>query len=160
MRHRKQGRKLGRNAAHRSALLRNLTVALIEHGRIRTTLPKAKELRRFVEPLITFAKQDSPTRRRFVFARLASKGILTKLFTEVALRARHRPGGYTRILKTGFRAGDRAPMAYIEFVDKPDLSPKEEATGKIADKIADPVGPADSATKSDTKQSPPNSLTK
>ena len=157
MRHRKQGRKLGRNAAHRSALLRNLTVALIEHGRIRTTLPKAKELRRFVEPLITLAKQDSPTRRRFVVARLASKGILTKLFAEVALRARHRPGGYTRILKTGFRAGDRAPMAYIEFVDKPDAGPKEETAGKIAGKID---RPADSATQADTEQRPPNSVTK
>ena len=154
MRHLKQGRKLGRNAAHRTATLRNLAISLIGHGRIQTTLPKAKELRRFVEPLITFAKQDSPTRRRFVAARLNNKVVLGKLFNEVAVRSRERPGGYTRILKTGFRAGDRAPMAYIEFVDKP--APKKET----ADSNKDSPMASTRKLKDDAKGAAPNSSTK
>lgn len=119
MRHQKSGRKLNRNSAHRKALFRNLAIALVEHEIIKTTLPKAKELRRFVEPLITLAKVDTTANRRLVFARLGNnKEATRKLFEVVAKNAANRPGGYTRILKCGFRAGDAAPMAYIELVDR------------------------------------------
>ena len=121
MRHRLAGRHLGRTSAHRAALYRNLANALIEREIIKTTVPKAKELRRFVEPLITLAKVDSVANRRLAFARLRNKDLVSKLFNEVAKASANRPGGYTRILKCGFRPGDQAPMAYIMLVDRTNL---------------------------------------
>ncbi|AZI13285.1 50S ribosomal protein L17 [Avibacterium paragallinarum] len=126
MRHRKSGRQLNRNSSHRQALFRNLANALVSHEIIKTTLPKAKELRRVVEPLITLAKEDSVANRRLAFARTRNIETVAKLFNELGPRFAQRAGGYTRILKCGFRAGDNAPMAYIEFVDRPVAS--EEAT--------------------------------
>lgn len=119
MRHRHTGRQLNRNASHRKAMFRNMTNSLVEHEMIRTTLPKAKELRRFAEPLITLAKQDSVANRRLAFDRTRSKEVVGKLFTELGPRYDTRPGGYIRILKCGFRTGDKAPMAYVELVDRP-----------------------------------------
>ena len=119
MRHRKSGKQLGRDSSHRKAMFRNMAVSLIEHEVIKTTLPKAKELRRVAEPLITLAKNDSVANRRLAFARMGSKQAVGKLFTELAPRYNERPGGYTRILKCGFRPGDAAPMAFIELVDQP-----------------------------------------
>jgi large subunit ribosomal protein L17 len=119
MRHKLSGRQLGRNSAHRHAMYKNMVASLVEHEVIRTTLPKAKELRRVVEPLITLAKADSVANRRLAFARTRSKEAVGKLFTELGPRYTARPGGYTRILKCGFRPGDAAPMAYIELVDRP-----------------------------------------
>lgn len=119
MRHRKIGRKLGRNSSHRAALFKNMTAALVHEELIRTTLPKAKELRRVIEPLITRAKIDSVANRRLVFARLRDKDAVSKLFGELGPRYAARPGGYLRILKCGFRPGDAAPMAYVELVDRP-----------------------------------------
>lgn len=119
MRHRKSGRKLGRNSSHRTAMFKNMTAALVQEELIRTTLPKAKELRRVIEPLITRAKVDSVANRRVVFARLRDKDAVSKLFGELGPRYAARPGGYLRILKCGFRAGDAAPMAYVELVDRP-----------------------------------------
>jgi large subunit ribosomal protein L17 len=119
MRHRKSGRQLNRNSAHRTAMFRNMTSSLIEHEIIKTTLPKAKELRRHAEPLITLAKEDSVANRRLAFARTRSKDAVGKLFSELGPRYSERPGGYTRILKCGFRAGDAAPMAWVELVDRP-----------------------------------------
>ncbi|MBT5292355.1 MAG: 50S ribosomal protein L17 [Cellvibrionales bacterium] len=119
MRHRHTGRQLNRNASHRKAMFRNMTNSLVEHEMIRTTLPKAKELRRFAEPLITLAKQDSVANRRLAFDRTRSKDVVGKLFTELGPRYDTRPGGYIRILKCGFRTGDKAPMAYVELVDRP-----------------------------------------
>lgn len=121
MRHRLAGRHLGRTSAHRAALYRNLANALIKHEIIKTTLPKAKELRRFVERLITLAKVDSVANRRLAFARLRDKEMVAKLFNEVSKAAANRPGGYTRILKCGFRPGDQSPMAYIMLVDRTNL---------------------------------------
>lgn len=118
MRHRKSGRKLNRNSSHRDAMFRNMAVSLVEHEAIRTTLPKAKELRRVVEPLITMSRDDSVAKRRVVFARLRDKSAVGKLFTDLGPRFSARPGGYTRILKCGPRTGDKAPMAIIEFVEK------------------------------------------
>ncbi|MEM1090007.1 MAG: 50S ribosomal protein L17 [Pseudomonadota bacterium] len=120
MRHQKSGRKLNRNSSHRKAMFRNMAASLFRHGMIRTTLPKAKELRRVAEPLITLAKTDGVANRRVAFARLRDKEAVGKLFTEIGPRYVERPGGYTRIMKCGFRAGDSAPMAYIELVDRPD----------------------------------------
>jgi len=119
MRHRKSGRQLNRNSSHRSAMFRNMSASLFRHELITTTLPKAKELRRVAEPLITLAKEDSVHRRRTAFARLRDKEIVGKLFTELGPRYRDRPGGYLRILKAGFRTGDAAPMAVVELVDRP-----------------------------------------
>ena len=119
MRHQKSGRKLGRTSSHRQAMFRNMAVSLFRHEQIRTTLPKAKELRRVAEPLITMAKNPTMARRRLVFARLRDKDIVGKLFDELAPRYKTRPGGYTRILKCGFRRGDNAPMAYVQLVDQP-----------------------------------------
>jgi large subunit ribosomal protein L17 len=119
MRHRDSGRKLNRNSAHRKATLQALTTALFRHEAIKTTLPKAKELRRVAEPLITLAKEDSVHKRRLAFARLRDKEMVGKLFTDLGPRYKARPGGYMRILKCGFRAGDNAPMAYVELVDRP-----------------------------------------
>lgn len=118
MRHRKSGRQLNRNSAHRQAMYRNMAGSLIAHEVIKTTLPKAKELRRVVEPLITLAKEDSVANRRLAFSRTRDKEVVGKLFSELGPRYQARPGGYTRILKCGYRAGDAAPMAYIELVGR------------------------------------------
>ena len=119
MRHRKVGRQLGRNSSHRKAMFRNMACSLFEHEVIKTTLPKAKELKRVAEPLITLAKNDSVANRRLAFARTGSKETVGKLFAELGPRYIERPGGYTRILKCGFRSGDTAPMAFVELVDRP-----------------------------------------
>ena len=119
MRHRKSGRHFNRTSAHRQAMFKNMAVSLFEHEIIKTTLPKAKELRRVAEPLITLAKVDSVANRRLAFARTRSKEAVGKLFTDLGPRYQERPGGYIRILKCGFRAGDKAPMAYVELVDRP-----------------------------------------
>jgi large subunit ribosomal protein L17 len=120
MRHRKSGRKFNRTSAHRQAMLRNMAVSLIEHSAIKTTLPKAKELRGVVEPLITLAKVDSVANRRLAFNRTRSKVAVGILFNDLGPRYASRPGGYMRVLKMGFRAGDNAPMAYVELVDRPE----------------------------------------
>lgn len=119
MRHRKSGRQLNRNSSHRHAMFRNMAVSLIDHEVIKTTLPKAKELRRVVEPLITLGKSDSVASRRLAFNRLRDKAAVGKLFTDLGPRFSERPGGYLRILKAGFRAGDNAPMAVVELLDRP-----------------------------------------
>lgn len=119
MRHQNSGRKLNRTSAHRKALFKNLSLALFREELIKTTLPKAKELRRFAEPLITLAKTDGVANRRVAFSRLRDKQVVGKLFVELGPRYRARPGGYLRILKCGYRAGDNAPMAYVELVDRP-----------------------------------------
>lgn len=118
MRHRKSGRQLNRNSSHRKAMFRNMSISLVEHELIKTTLPKAKELRRVIEPLITLAKSDSVANRRLAFSRLNSKEAVGKLFSDLGPRYETRPGGYIRILKCGFRSGDKAPMAYVELVDR------------------------------------------
>ena len=119
MRHGSGLRKLNRTSEHRQAMLRNMMNSLIAHEAIKTTLPKAKELRRVVEPMITLAKQDSVANRRLAFARLRDDASVAKLFTDLGPRFKARPGGYTRILKMGFRVGDNAPMAFVELVDRP-----------------------------------------
>ena len=119
MRHRKSGRKLNRNSSHRTAMFKNMTISLVEHELIKTTLPKAKELRRIAEPLITLAKEDSVANRRLASSRLGSDEAVGKLFSELGPRYESRPGGYIRILKCGYRSGDKAPMAYVELVDRP-----------------------------------------
>ncbi len=126
MRHRKSGRKLNRNSSHRLAMFKNMTASLVEHEIIKTTLPKAKELRRVAEPLITLAKEDSVANRRLAFDRLRNKATVGKLFTDLGPRYKERPGGYIRILKCGFRQGDAAPMAYVELVDRPVAEATEE----------------------------------
>ncbi len=118
MRHRNSGRKLNRNSSHRKAMFKNMAVSLFEHEVIRTTLPKAKELRGVVEPLITLAKEDTVANRRLAFSRLGDRDIVTKLFNEIAPRSANRPGGYVRVLKNGLREGDKAPMAFVELVDR------------------------------------------
>ena len=118
MRHRKSGRQLNRNSSHRKAMFSNMAGSLVKHEIIKTTLPKAKELRRVIEPLITLAKTDSVANRRLAFARTRDSEVVGKLFTELGPRFEGRPGGYTRILKCGFRAGDNAPMAYVELVGR------------------------------------------
>ena len=122
MRHQKSGRKFSRTSAHRKAMFSNMAASLFKHELIRTTLPKAKELRRVAEPLITMSKADGVANRRLAFARLRDKEAVGKLFVELGPRYRERPGGYLRILKCGFRAGDNAPMAYVELVDRPQAS--------------------------------------
>jgi large subunit ribosomal protein L17 len=129
MRHRHAGRYLNRTSSHRKALLKNLAIALLHHELIKTTLPKAKELRRFAEPLITLAKEDSVAKRRLAFARLRHRDSVTKLFNELGPRYKERPGGYLRILKCGFRVGDSAPMAVVELVDRPSMAETVEASG-------------------------------
>lgn len=126
MRHRQSGRQLNRNSSHRKAMFKNMSSSLFEHELIRTTLAKAKELRRKAEPLITLAKVDSVSNRRLAFARLGDKAIVTKLFTELGPRYVERPGGYLRVLKCGFRPGDKAPMAYVELVDRPIVEAVED----------------------------------
>jgi large subunit ribosomal protein L17 len=118
MRHRNTGRQLSRNSTHRSAMLQNMTVSLLRHEIIKTTLPKAKELRRIAEPFITMAKTDSVHKRRLAFSRLRDREMVTKLFNDLGPHYKERPGGYLRILKAGYRSGDNAPMAYIEMVDR------------------------------------------
>ena len=122
MRHLKSGKKLNRTSSHRRAMFSNMTASLIEHEVIKTTLPKAKELRRVAEPLITLAKNDSVANRRLAFSRLRSDSAVGKLFAELGPRYQARPGGYLRILKSGFRAGDAAPMAIVELVDRPEIA--------------------------------------
>ena len=119
MRHRKAGRKLNRTSSHRKAMFSNMASSLFRHELIRTTLPKAKELRRVAEPLITLSKVDSVANRRRAFSRLRQRDVVTKLFNELGPRYRERPGGYLRVLKCGHRDGDAAPMAYVELVDRP-----------------------------------------
>lgn len=125
MRHRKSGRQLNRNSSHRQAMFKNMAGSLVKHELIKTTLPKAKELRRVIEPLITLAKQDSVANRRLAFARTGDKEVVGKLFNELGPRYEARPGGYIRILKCGFRTGDNAPMAYVELVDRPEVEAVE-----------------------------------
>jgi len=128
MRHRESGRKLNRNSSHRKAMFRNMAASLLDHELIKTTLPKAKELRRVAEPLITLAKNDSVANRRLAFNRLRDRDVVSKLFNELGPRYQARPGGYLRILKCGFRTGDNAPMAIVELVDRP----AGESTGTAA----------------------------
>ncbi len=127
MRHRNGLRKLNRTSEHRAAMLRNMCVSLLRHEAIKTTVPKAKELRRVVEPLITLAKEASVASRRLAFARLRDRDIVSKLFNELGPRYQTRPGGYTRILKMGFRVGDNAPMAFVELVDRPEAATEAPA---------------------------------
>lgn len=128
MRHRNGLRKLNRTSSHREAMFRNMAVSLLRHEAIKTTVPKAKELRRVVEPLITLAKEPTLANRRLAFSRTRDRDIVAKLFNELGPRYKARPGGYTRILKMGFRVGDNAPMAFVELVDRPDTAVAEEAT--------------------------------
>lgn len=123
MRHRKAGRKFNRTSSHRKSMLSNMATSLFTHEVIRTTLPKAKELRRVAEPLITLSKEDSVAHRRLAFARLGDRDVVTKLFNELGPRFKSRPGGYLRILKCGFRVGDNAPLAYVELLDRPAVVP-------------------------------------
>ena len=155
MRHRKSGKHLNRTSAHRKAMFRNMTVSLIEHELIRTTLPKAKELRRVAEPLITLAKEDSVANRRQAFSRTRSNAAVGKLFGELGPRYQARPGGYLRILKSGYRKGDAAPMAFVELVDRPvdfdaedeDFENAEEAaeTSAEAEQQAEAAGPEEAS---------------
>jgi len=132
MRHRKSGRQLNRNSSHRKAMFRNMASSLVKHGVIKTTVPKAKELRRVVEPLITLAKTDSVANRRLAFARTQDKEVVGILFNELGVRYQERPGGYTRILKCGFRTGDKAPMAYVELVDRPAVEDAAEVVEEVS----------------------------
>ena len=126
MRHRYSGRKLNKTGPHKRAMFRNMTASLVEHELIKTTLPKAKELRSFAEPLITLSKQDNVANRRLAFDRLRNKGTVAKLFTDLGPRYQERPGGYVRILKCGYRTGDKAPMAYVELVGREIVETEEE----------------------------------
>ena len=130
MRHGHGLRKLNRTSEHRLAMLRNMCVSLLRHEAIKTTVPKAKELRRVVEPMITLAKEDSVANRRLAFNRLRDRDIVTKLFNDLGPRFKVRPGGYTRILKMGFRVGDNAPMALVELVDRPEISADQAAASE------------------------------
>ena len=127
MRHLKSGRKLNRTSSHRKAMFKNMSNSLFRHELIKTTLPKAKELRRTAEPLITLAKNDTVANRRLAFARLRDKEMVAKLFTELGPRYANRPGGYLRVLKCGFRPGDSAPMAIVELIDRPEVEEDDEA---------------------------------
>jgi large subunit ribosomal protein L17 len=131
MRHRNSGRQLSRNSSHRKATMQNMAASLFRHEVIKTTVPKAKELRRVAEPLITLAKTDSVHTRRMAFSRLRDKEVVGKLFQDLGPRYQARPGGYMRILKCGFRPGDNAPMAYVELVDRPEIEAGAEETAKV-----------------------------
>ena len=131
MRHRHSGRQLNRNSSHRKAMFKNMSVSLFEHELIRTTVAKAKELRGVAERLITLAKVDTVANRRLAFSRLRDRDAVTKLFTEIGPRYANRPGGYLRVLKCGFRTGDKAPMAFVELVDRPVV----EATAETAEEV-------------------------
>ena len=133
MRHRHSGRQLNRNSSHRKAMFRNMSNSLFQHELIRTTLPKAKELRRFAEPLITLSKKDSVANRRLAFDRTRDREMVTKLFNELGPRYSERPGGYIRILKAGFRSGDMAPMALVELVDRPIVDIDEEEFEEVTE---------------------------
>ncbi len=135
MRHRQSGRQLNRNSSSRKAMFRNMASSLFRHELIKTTLPKAKELRRVAEPLITMAKKDSVANRRLAFARMRDREMVTKLFNELGPRYEERQGGYLRILKCGFRTGDKAPMAYVELVDRPVEA--EEVMEEAAETVAE-----------------------
>ena len=137
MRHRHSGRQLNRNSSHRKAMFRNMAASLFDHEVIRTTVPKAKELRRVIEPLITRAKTDSVANRRVVFDRIRDRDMVTKLFTELGPRYQERPGGYMRILKCGFRSGDNAPMAIVELVDRPVVEEAEEGKTESVEAAAE-----------------------
>lgn len=133
MRHRHSGRQLNRNSSHRKAMFRNMVNSLVEHELIRTTLPKAKELRGYAEPLITLGKEDSVANRRLAFDRTRDKATVGKLFTDLGPRYKERPGGYIRILKCGYRTGDKAPMAYVELVDRPVVEDAPEVVEESAE---------------------------
>ena len=133
MRHRQSGRQLNRNSSHRKAMFRNMASSLVKHGVIKTTVAKAKELRMVVEPLITLAKADSVANRRLAFARTQDKEVVGILFNELGARYQERPGGYTRVLKCGYRTGDKAPMAYIELVDRPVVEDAPEVVEEVAE---------------------------
>lgn len=157
MRHRKSGRHLNRTSAHRRAMFRNMAVSLIEHESIKTTIAKAKELRRVVEPLITLAKRDSVANRRLAFARIRSSAAVAKLFVELGPRYGGRPGGYTRILKCGPRSGDAAPMAYIELMDRSTMDLLDDAvdedllpTAEVPSEEAPPASAAEPAAAADS----------
>ena len=143
MRHRNSGRRLNRSSQHRKAMFRNMTASLVEHELIKTTVAKAKELRRVAEPLITLAKTDSVANRRLVFNRLRDKAAVGKLFAELGPRYQQRPGGYIRVLKCGYRAGDKAPMAYVELVGRPQFQDDpDQALMEHSGTKASPVAPA------------------
>jgi len=154
MRHQKSGRKLNRTSSHREAMFKNMTASLIQHEEIRTTLPKAKELRRVAEPLITLAKVSSVANRRLAYARLRDRDAVGKLFDVLGVRYKNRPGGYLRILKFGFRAGDTAPMALVQLVDRPETAAEAnaEATAESA--------PAKKAVKKEAKAKKPPAVKK
>jgi large subunit ribosomal protein L17 len=149
MRHQKSGRKLNRTSSHREAMFKNMTASLIQHEEIRTTLPKAKELRRVAEPLITLAKVSSVANRRLAYARLRDRDAVGKLFDVLGVRYKNRPGGYLRILKFGFRAGDTAPMALVQLVDRP------ETTAEAKPDTAPEAAPAKKAVKKEPKTKKP-----
>jgi len=132
MRHQLSGRKFNRSSSHRKAMFKNLSIALIEHEFIKTTLPKGKDLRGVIEPLITLAKVDSVANRRLAFARLGNDGAVKKLFEVLGVRFKTRQGGYTRVLKCGFRQGDQAPMCYIELLDRPETTDTVVSDGNEA----------------------------
>ncbi len=154
MRHQKSGRKLNRTSSHREAMFTNMTASLIQHEQIRTTLPKAKELRRVAEPLITLAKVSSVANRRLAYARLRDRDAVGKLFDVLGVRYKNRPGGYLRILKFGFRAGDTAPMALVQLVDRP------EAGVEAAADASQESAPAKKAVKKEAKAKKPPAVTK
>jgi len=149
MRHQKSGRKLNRTSSHREAMFKNMAASLIQHEEIRTTLPKAKELRRVAEPLITLAKVSSVANRRLAYARLRDRDAVGKLFDVLGVRYKNRPGGYLRILKFGFRAGDTAPMALVQLVDRP------EAGAEAAAEVAQEAAPAKKAAAKAPKAKKP-----
>ena len=155
MRHRKSGRHLNRDSAHRKAMFRNMAVSLIEHEVIRTTVPKAKELRRVAEPLITLAKKDTVANRRLAFRRTGSKAAVGKLFTELGPRYVDRPGGYTRIVRAGHRAGDSAPVAVMELVNRPDRSYDDEPIEEAVPAAVAPPEPADDVPSEETAPETP-----
>jgi len=157
MRHRKSGRQLNRNSSHRKAMFRNMAISLFEHEAIKTTVPKAKELRRVVEPLITLAKNDSVANRRLAFNRLRDKAIVGKLFTDLGPHYETRPGGYMRLLKCGYRKGDKAPMAYVELVERQTLETEMEAQLKNATETFIVDEPKEAAN---TKEEKPKKETK
>jgi len=158
MRHNKSGRKLNRTSSHRSAMFRNMAVSLFRHEQIRTTLPKAKELRRVAEPLITMGKNPSLSNRRLAFARLRDREIVGKLFDDIGIRFKDRPGGYLRVLKTGFRAGDSAPMAIVQLVERKSVKPADEekpAKKKAAKKVAKKADTDKAEAKTEKKEAKP-----
>jgi large subunit ribosomal protein L17 len=159
MRHQKSGRKLNRTSSHREAMFKNMTASLIQHEEIRTTLPKAKELRRVAEPLITLAKVSSVANRRLAYARLRDRDAVGKLFDVLGVRYKNRPGGYLRILKFGFRAGDTAPMALVQLVDRPDTAteanPEATAQSAPAKKAVKKEAKAKQAAKKEAKAKKP-----